>query len=194
MESDNKRVYGLVKNKKSNVERNNIINYLKNHKPRCFITSSEISDFVIQDDHIVASSVTDLGHNTDVIMKIITLVLDKNASITFTEGNLCFIPEDKPSEIVPKIGRIYTMFRSNRSAIGLSVRKEKGLSIGRRPGKAKKLKLDQFEIEIIESLSQGVSKTELCKNINASRSTLNDWLKARGHFNIEKTYIHTDSS
>jgi len=191
MERSKCTVYGLVNNKKSNVERNNIIDYLKGNKPELFITATEISDVVGQYDFLVASSVTDLGNNTDEIMRIISPTLDKNASISFAKGNLKFSPDDKPSEVFPKIGRIYKIFRSDRSKNGLDARKKRGLSIGRKPGKAKKLKLDKFEAEIIESLLLGKSKSDLCKKIKTSRSTLNSWLKARGHIHNENIHVRT---
>ncbi len=189
MNSRNGTVYGLVNNKKSNTERKNIIKYLDGQTPGSFITASEIDDIIGFDDYLVASSVTELGNNTEEVMAIITPTLDKKASIIFAIGELKFFPDDKPAEVFPKIGRIYKMFRSKRSKIGLEARKKQGLSIGRKPGKAKKLKLDKFEATILETLLLGKSKSELCKQIKTSRSTLNDWLKARGYVHNENVHV-----
>jgi len=189
MDSRNSTVYGLVNNKKSNTERKNIIEYLDGQAPESFITASEIIDIIGLNDYLVASSVTDLGNNTEEVMAIITPTLDKNASIVFARGELKFFPDDKPAEVFPKIGRIYKMFRSKRSKSGLEARKKQGLSIGRKPGKAKKLKLDKYEAVILETLLLGKSKSYLCKQIKTSRSTLNDWLKARGYVHNENIHV-----
>ncbi|SEL90171.1 Site-specific DNA recombinase [Colwellia chukchiensis] len=79
------------------------------------------------------------------------------------------------------VARQEAMRRSERAKAACNRRTVQGLSNGRPKGYLIKSKLDEHEDHIVRALNDGTTKSQLARDLEVRRATLNDWLKMREH-------------
>jgi DNA invertase Pin-like site-specific DNA recombinase len=139
-------------------------------------------------DTLYIHSMDRLARNLKDLLDLVETFTSNGVAIRFTKENLVFAGSDNPmSKVMLQImGAIAEFERSlilDRQKEGIKKALEKGVQFGR-----KKSVDDEKMIQIIELLRAGKNKSEVCKKVGISRSTLYRELKSR---NIEVETIIT---
>lgn len=133
-------------------------------------------------DIIVAAEISRLARSTLQVLEILEKCAKKKISIHITKSSMQMdgsIQSTITATILGLAAQIEREFISKRTKEALDKAKQSGKRLGRPQGKAKNLKLDQYEDQIIEYVKKKVSKRSIAKIIECSPSTLYIWLKRR---------------
>lgn len=135
-------------------------------------------------DTLIAAEVSRMARSTLQVLEILQLAVEKEINVHIVKNNLR-IDDSLQSRITVTIlglaAEIERDFISARTTEALARRRALGLPLGRPKGaKAKKVKLDEHEKDIINFLKKGVSKLSIAKIVECSPSTLYDWIE-RNH-------------
>lgn len=132
-----------------------------------------------EEDIIVASEISRLARSTLQVLEILETCANKRISVHITKGHM-IIDGSMQSTITATIlglaAQIEREFISKRTKEALQRAKLNGTKLGRPRGKAKTVKLDEYEDQIREYLKKGVSKRSVARIIECSPSTLYSWI------------------
>ncbi len=134
-------------------------------------------DFVREGDTIVIHDFSRLARSTKDLLELVELLEYKKVTLISSKEN---IDSSTPTGklMLTMIGAINEFERSNlleRQREGIAIAKEKGLYKGR-----KEVKVDNFEEYYKKYLSRQINKSQLAKELNISRPTLDKLIKKQG--------------
>ena len=133
---------------------------------------------------ILFSEVSRIGRTILQVLEFLHLATEKNISVHIAKENLK-VNKSLQSRITLVVlalaAEIERALISSRTIEALADKKAKGFKLGRPPGKASSLKLDEFEKEILAYLEKDITISNIAKLIGCHRNTLSNWLEVRGH-------------
>ena len=135
---------------------------------------NKMLEFVREGDTIVIHDFSRLARSTKDLLRIVELLEDKKVNLISAKEN---IDSSTPTGklMLTMIGAINEFERTNmleRQREGIAIAKEQGKYKGR-----KEVKIDNFEEYYTRYLSRELNKTQLAKELNVSRPTLDKLIK-----------------
>lgn len=135
---------------------------------------NKMLEFVREGDTIVIHDFSRLARSTKDLLHIVELLEDKKINLISAKEN---IDSSTPTGklMLTMIGAINEFERTNmleRQREGIAIAKEQGKYKGR-----KEVKIDNFEEYYTRYLSRELNKTQLAKELNVSRPTLDKLIK-----------------
>lgn len=135
---------------------------------------NKMLEFVREGDTIVIHDFSRLARSTKDLLHIVELLEDKKVNLISAKEN---IDSSTPTGklMLTMIGAINEFERTNmleRQREGIAIAKEQGKYKGR-----KEVKIDNFEEYYTRYLSRELNKTQLAKELNVSRPTLDKLIK-----------------
>lgn len=128
---------------------------------------------------LIIANIVALGSSLQQIKENIALLGEANLTLMSVKEGYIWKPEDLQS--MPKVLDLIINIRSSLSSIvtckALSERKAQGVHLGRKTPNRKRV-FDGKEDEIREKLAQGVTKTQIAKDLNVSYGYLFTFLKS----------------
>lgn len=152
-------------------------------------TIGRILEQAVKGDLILVSEISRLGRSTLQVLEILELAAKKGISVHVVKNNIIMddsIESTIKATILGLAGQIERSFISSRTKEALAKRKEEGVKLGRPEGQAHKLKLDNYQDEIMKYLKKGINKIAISKLIECSPATLYEWLKRKKLFASSK--------
>lgn len=134
----------------------------------------EMLDYVREGDTIVIHDFSRLARSTKDLLDIVELLENKRVALISTKENIDSSTASGKL-MLTMIGAINEFERANlleRQREGIAIAKEKGLYKGR-----KEVKVDNFEEYYKKYLSRQINKSQLAKELNISRPTLDKLIK-----------------
>ena len=134
----------------------------------------ELLDYVREGDTVVVHDFSRLARSTKDLLSIVELLNSKKVSLISSKEN---IDSSTPTGklMLTMIGAINEFERANlleRQREGIAIAKEKGKYKGR-----KEVKINDFELHYNKYLNRELNKTQLAKELNISRPTLDKLIK-----------------
>ncbi|HIF9225883.1 recombinase family protein [Photobacterium damselae subsp. damselae] len=133
-------------------------------------------------DTLIFSEVTRMARSTIQVLEILELCMDKGITVHIAKQNMV-LDGSMQSKIIATIlglaGEIDREFIRMRTKEALAARKAKGQILGRPPGPAKKLKLDDKREQIEKYLKMGLGIRATAKLLDVAPSTLCDYIRIR---------------
>lgn len=135
---------------------------------------NKMLEFVREGDTIVIHDFSRLARSTKDLLHIVELLEDKNVNLISAKEN---IDSSTPTGklMLTMIGAINEFERTNmleRQREGIAIAKEQGKYKGR-----KEVKVDNFEEYYMRYLNRELNKTQLAKELDVSRPTLDKLIK-----------------
>jgi DNA invertase Pin-like site-specific DNA recombinase len=133
-------------------------------------------------DLIICSELSRLGRSLFMIMSILSYCLTVGARIWTIKDNYRLGNDIQSKVLAFAFGLSAEIERnliSQRTREALARRKAEGKILGRRPGKAKNVKLTGHENEIRKMLMNGFSKAEIGRGFGVHRSTVRVFINER---------------
>ena len=135
---------------------------------------NKMLDYIREGDTVVVHDFSRLARSTKDLLEIVELLKAKDVSLISAKEN---IDSSTPTGklMLTMIGAINEFERANlleRQREGIAIAKEKGLYKGR-----KEIKVDNFEEQYERYLKRELNKTQLAKELNISRPTLDKLIK-----------------
>ena len=135
---------------------------------------NKMLDFVREGDTVVIHDFSRLARSTKDLLEIVELLNDKKVNLISSKEN---IDSSTPTGklMLTMIGAINEFERANlleRQREGIAIAKAKGLYKGR-----KEIKIDNFEEYYNRYKNREFNKTQLAKELNVSRPTLDKLIK-----------------
>jgi DNA invertase Pin-like site-specific DNA recombinase len=135
-----------------------------------------------KNDLIICSELSRLGRNLFMIMSILSRCMTIGAKIwTIKDGYR--LGNDIQSKVLAFAfglsAEIERNLISQRTKEALARSKEEGRILGRRPGKALKVKLTKHEAEIERLLINGWTKADIAQHLGVGRETLRIYIRDR---------------
>ena len=134
-------------------------------------------------DTLIITELSRLGRNLMMIFNILNKLLEKEINVYAIKENF-ELSEDIQSQVLAFAfglsAQIERDLISERTKMGLERAKKQGKIGGREKGCSNPFKLEGKEDFIVSELKNGKSKTELCKQLNISRPTLDNFIKLKG--------------
>jgi len=135
-----------------------------------------------QNDHIICSELSRLGRSLLMIMSILSHCLSVGAKIwTIKDGYR--LGDDIQSKVLAFAFGLSAEIERNliaqRTKEALARCKSEGKILGRRPGKATKVRLTGHENEIRQMLDNGMNKAEIGRKFGVHRQTVRYFLQER---------------
>ena len=131
-------------------------------------------------DTIIFAEISRIARNTLQVLEVMKYCMEKGISIHVAKQNMV-LDGSMQSRIVATVlgmcAEIDRDFISLRTKEGLAKRKAMGIKLGRPPGSAKHVKLDEKATEIRKYLKQGISKVNIARLLECSPTTLYAWLE-----------------
>lgn len=135
---------------------------------------NNLLDFVREGDTIVIHDFSRLARSTKDLLELVELLENKKVTLISSKESInSSTPTGKL--MLTMIGAINEFERANlleRQREGIAIAKEKGLYKGR-----KEIKVDNFEEYYKKYLSRQINKSQLAKELNISRPTLDKLIK-----------------
>lgn len=134
----------------------------------------ELLEFVREGDTIVVHDFSRLARSTKDLLEIVEYLNNKNVTLVSAKENI----DSSTSTgklMLTMIGAINEFERTNmleRQREGIAIAKEKGVYKGR-----KEIKVDNFEEHYNRYMNRKITKTQLAKELNVSRPTLDKLIK-----------------
>ncbi len=166
-----------------------------------------LTETMVEGDTLVVAEISRMARSTLQVLGMLELAADSKFSVHIAKQNLIFTEKgDMTSTImatvlgmVAQIEREFISLRTAESLASraellktqgyfLNSRGERVTSMGRPKGRAKHVKLDDHEREIIALVEKGISKRGIAKIMNCAPSTLYDWL-TRNKLKISKVRV-----
>lgn len=135
-------------------------------------------------DLLLISELSRIGRNISSIITTIDKLIQQNVKLISIKENIRIDGEHniQSKMLVTMFGLLAELERdliSQRTKEGLKNARAKGKKIGRPKGTKGKSKLDGKEQEIITYLDKKISKANIAKLLNVSRTTLNYFIESR---------------
>lgn len=149
----------------------------------------ELIDSVTPSSVIIFAEVSRIGRNTLQILEFLHCAAEKGISIHLAKEQLTLDSGLNSKIIITVLSLVAEIERSlisARTKEALAKKKAEGVRLGRPPGKAGSLMLDNKEEEILGYLEKGLQITAIAKLVDCHRNTLSNWLKVRGHHGKNK--------
>ena len=118
-------------------------------------------------DRIITQSLWVLSSHIDEIVKIINCMLSHKVDLYITDANIRINRETGISEVFPLLNVLNEKQREKRN------------QIGRPKGSRSSSKFDPFQSQIIALLRDGISVSGIARELDASRSSLKDYIQSR---------------
>lgn len=131
---------------------------------------------------LVAAEITRLARSTLQVLEMLKLAAEREISVHVVKSRLVLdgsLSSKITATVLALAGEIEREFISARTREALRQRKESGTKLGRTPGQAEKLGLDEKAGEIDKYLALGLNKRAIAKLCGCSPNTLYNWLKRR---------------
>lgn len=134
-------------------------------------------------DILLVPEISRLGRSVSEVMAIFQLLVDKEITCHIVKGGqIIGGAENKIQSTVfifafSLAAEIERDLISQRTKEALARKKAEGVRLGRPPGRAKKVKLSDKKEEIVAMLEKNITKTNIAKMIECSRTTLNEFIK-----------------
>lgn len=162
----------LVTMEKYNVEK--VFSEKVSAKDTNRVELNNMLDFIREGDTVVIHDFSRLARSTKDLLEIVELLEDKKVTLISSKEN---IDSSTPTGklMLTMIGAINEFERANlleRQREGIAIAKEKGLYKGR-----KEIKIDNFEEYYNRYKNREFNKTQLAKELNVSRPTLDKLIK-----------------
>ncbi len=136
-----------------------------------------------QGDWLITSELSRLGRSTVDVLETCGILAQKGINVWFVKQNIGLDKSPMGKMMLAIMSAFAEMERdliSMRTKEAMAIRKQKGLTLGRKFGsKNKSYKLDDKKMFIIEELKKGVSKRKLAKKLKVAVPTLNRFLERR---------------
>lgn len=135
---------------------------------------NKMLDYIREGDTVVVHDFSRLARSTKDLLEIVELLKSKDVNLISAKEN---IDSSTPTGklMLTMIGAINEFERANlleRQREGIAIAKEKGLYKGR-----KEIKVDNFEEQYQRYMNRELNKTQLAKELNISRPTLDKLIK-----------------
>ncbi len=128
------------------------------------------------DDILIATEMSRLGRSLLEVMAILKTCMDKNCQVWTLKENFRLGSDIQAKVLAFAFGltaELSKVLLQQRVKESLERRRANGFKLGRPLGaKAKQLKLEKNQKKLEQLLAQGMTKTQICKTLNISRSTL----------------------
>lgn len=133
-------------------------------------------------DILVVSEVSRLARSVMQVLEIAKKAVEHDLKIHIVKSGMVF-DDSMQSKILATIlglvAEIERDFISIRTREALAKKKAEGKTLGRPPGQAQRLKLDDQADVIDQMLREKLTKTEMARQLGCARVTLLNWLKLR---------------
>ena len=133
-------------------------------------------------DTLIVSEVSRLARSTLQVLEILKHCSEKQINLHIAKNTMRF-DDSMQSRITATVlgmaAEIEREFISTRTKEALAARKAAGVRLGRPPGQAEKLKLDEHREVIQGYLNKGVNKRAIAKIIDCPATTLYDYCRIR---------------
>jgi len=141
-----------------------------------------LNNTMVAGDVLVVAEISRMARSTLQVLDMLEISADNKFAVHIAKQNLIFTEKgDMTSTIMATVlgmvAQIEREFISIRTKESLAKRKAEGMILGRPKGRAKHVKLDDHEREIIALVEKGISKRSIAKIMDCAPSTLYDWLK-----------------
>jgi DNA invertase Pin-like site-specific DNA recombinase len=146
-------------------------------------------DKIHEGDLIICSELSRLGRSLFMIMSILNKLMSAGAKVWTIKYNYRLDDDIQSKVLAFAFGLSAEIERdliSQRTKEALARRKAEGKVLGRKPGKAAKVKLSGHEKEIKEMLKNGISKAAIGRQFGVHRQTVRIFVKE--HVNKKKFF------
>lgn len=135
-------------------------------------------NFVRDGDTVVVHSMDRLARNLDDLRKLVQTLTGRGVKIEFIKENLSFTGEDSPmSNLLLSVMGAFAEFERalirERQREGIALAKKRGAYKGRK----KALSAEQVTL-LKERLAEGITKSQLARELGISRETLYQYLRS----------------
>ena len=131
---------------------------------------------------LVAAEITRLARSTLQVLEMLKLAAEREISVHVVKSRLVLdgsLSSKITATVLALAGEIEREFISARTKEALRQRKESGKPLGRTPGQAERLSLDEKAQEIDKYLAMGLNRRAIAKLCECSPNTLYTWLRRR---------------
>lgn len=131
---------------------------------------------------LVAAEITRLARSTLQVLEMLKLAVEREISVHIVKSRLVLdgsLSSKITATVLALAGEIEREFISARTKEALRQRKESGKPLGRTPGQAERLSLDEKAAEIDKYLAIGLNRRAVAKLCECSPNTLYTWLRRR---------------
>lgn len=131
---------------------------------------------------LVAAEITRLARSTLQVLEMLKLAAEREISVHVVKSRLVLdgsLSSKITATVLALAGEIEREFISARTKEALRQRKESGKPLGRTPGQAERLSLDEKAAEIDKYLALGLNRRAIAKLCACSPNTLYTWLRRR---------------
>lgn len=131
---------------------------------------------------LVAAEITRLARSTLQVLEMLKLAAERGVSVHIVKSHLVLdgsLSSKITATVLALAGEIEREFIAARTKEALRRKQESGEKLGRTPGPAERLSLDDKAAEIDRYLKLGLNKRSIAKLCNCSPQTLYDWIKRR---------------
>ena len=134
-------------------------------------------------DTVVFAEISRMARNTLQVLEMLQHCIDAGINVHIAKQRMV-LDGSMQSKITATVlglaAEIEREFISMRTKEALAKRKAEGVQLGRPPGLAAKVRLDDHEQAIRDYLKKGIGKRDIARLVECSPSTLYDWLDRRG--------------
>lgn len=130
-------------------------------------------------DTVVFAEVSRMARSTLQVLEILEYCTEQRIEVHIAKQNMAFdgsMQSRITATVLGMAAEIEREFISMRTKEALAARKKDGVTLGRPKGPAQHTKLDKHRPQIQELIDKGVSKRSIAKIIDASPSTLYDYI------------------
>jgi len=141
-------------------------------------------------DLIIASELSRLGRSMYMVMRILEFCMKNGIKVITVKDNYELVDNIQSKVLAFAFSLAAEIERdmiSRRTKEALARCKLNGIKLGRKPGKATKVKLTGHEEEIHEMLKQGLSKKEIGERFGVHRQTVRIFIKEKNIPDISRT-------
>jgi DNA invertase Pin-like site-specific DNA recombinase len=134
-------------------------------------------------DILITSEISRIGRSVSEIMQIFQILVEKNITTHIIKGGYTIGGGENKIQSTVLIfafglaAEIERELISQRTREALAKKKKEGIKLGRPPGKAEKVMLDEHKEKIIDLLNKGMSKSDIAKIFSCHRNTIISFLK-----------------
>jgi len=131
-------------------------------------------------DILIVPELSRLARSLIQILEILTELSAKNVKVYSVKENFQLNGDDMQSKVMRTMLSLFSEIERDlivaRTKEGIKAAKAQGKILGRPTGIGKS-RLDQFQVEIVSMLKNGVQKKFIAKRYNVSPATLTHWVK-----------------